>query len=149
MLSCLRDARLSLQLLIPPCVHCPQYMYWTLLQQLTHHSVNGCNLRPGDLLATGTISGPVSIWLHCVLPTQNIPTPHTAPRALSSPSRRNFRPKVGVSHNSVFLVAFLSGCSRDFSSKCKPKETGVRTEAWVSASVGEQHSDTWGGVRRQ
>ena len=38
-----------------------QYMYWTMLQQLTHHSVNGCNLRPGDLLASGTISGPVSI----------------------------------------------------------------------------------------
>lgn len=35
-------------------------MYWTMLQQLTHHSVNGCNLRPGDLLASGTISGSVS-----------------------------------------------------------------------------------------
>lgn len=39
----------------------PQYMYWTMLQQLTHHSVNGCNLQPGDLLGSGTISGPVSI----------------------------------------------------------------------------------------
>uniref|UniRef100_H2NP00 Fumarylacetoacetase n=2 Tax=Pongo abelii TaxID=9601 RepID=H2NP00_PONAB len=35
-----------------------KYMYWTMLQQLTHHSVNGCNLQPGDLLASGTISGP-------------------------------------------------------------------------------------------
>ncbi|KAG8516423.1 Fumarylacetoacetase, partial [Galemys pyrenaicus] len=35
-----------------------KHMYWTMLQQLTHHSVNGCNLRPGDLLASGTISGP-------------------------------------------------------------------------------------------
>lgn len=34
-----------------------KHMYWTILQQLTHHSVNGCNLRPGDLLASGTISG--------------------------------------------------------------------------------------------
>ncbi|XP_040349329.1 fumarylacetoacetase [Herpailurus yagouaroundi] len=42
---------------VPLCPH-PQYMYWTMLQQLTHHSVNGCNLRPGDLLASGTISGP-------------------------------------------------------------------------------------------
>ncbi|XP_070809834.1 fumarylacetoacetase isoform X2 [Pituophis catenifer annectens] len=33
-------------------------MYWTMKQQLTHHTVNGCNLRPGDLLASGTISGP-------------------------------------------------------------------------------------------
>ena len=34
--------------------------YWTMKQQLTHHAVNGCNMRPGDLLASGTISGPVS-----------------------------------------------------------------------------------------
>ncbi|KAM9764698.1 fumarylacetoacetase [Menidia menidia] len=33
-------------------------MYWTMKQQLTHHTVNGCNVRPGDLLASGTISGP-------------------------------------------------------------------------------------------
>lgn len=45
----------------PPRVLLPQHMYWTMLQQLTHHSVNGCNLRPGDLLGSGTISGPVSI----------------------------------------------------------------------------------------
>ncbi|XP_041841937.1 fumarylacetoacetase [Melanotaenia boesemani] len=33
-------------------------MYWTMKQQLAHHTVNGCNVRPGDLLASGTISGP-------------------------------------------------------------------------------------------
>jgi len=33
--------------------------YWTLTQQLAHHTINGCNLRPGDLLGTGTVSGPV------------------------------------------------------------------------------------------
>jgi len=33
-------------------------LYWTLPQLLTHHASNGCNLRPGDLLATGTVSGP-------------------------------------------------------------------------------------------
>jgi fumarylacetoacetase len=33
-------------------------MYWDVYQQLAHHTVNGCNLRPGDLLASGTISGP-------------------------------------------------------------------------------------------
>ncbi len=32
-------------------------MYWTLGQMLTHHASNGCNLRPGDLLASGTVSG--------------------------------------------------------------------------------------------
>jgi fumarylacetoacetase len=35
-----------------------RYMYWSICQQLAHHSVNGCNLQPGDLLASGTISGP-------------------------------------------------------------------------------------------
>jgi fumarylacetoacetase len=35
-----------------------RYLYWTLSQQVAHHTVNGCNLRPGDLLASGTISGP-------------------------------------------------------------------------------------------
>jgi fumarylacetoacetase len=33
-------------------------LYWTLAQMLTHHTSNGCNLRPGDLFASGTISGP-------------------------------------------------------------------------------------------
>jgi fumarylacetoacetase len=32
-------------------------MYWTMSQMLTHHASNGCNLRPGDLLASGTVSG--------------------------------------------------------------------------------------------
>eukprot|EP00897_Mesotaenium_endlicherianum_P005135 jgi/Mesen1/464/ME000101S10691 len=34
-----------------------RYLYWTMAQQLAHHTSNGCNLRPGDLLASGTISG--------------------------------------------------------------------------------------------
>uniref|UniRef100_A0A673KC91 Fumarylacetoacetase n=1 Tax=Sinocyclocheilus rhinocerous TaxID=307959 RepID=A0A673KC91_9TELE len=43
------------------CVTCcvsSQYMYWSMKQQLAHHTVNGCNVRPADLLASGTISGP-------------------------------------------------------------------------------------------
>ena len=32
-------------------------MYWTLAQMVAHHTSNGCNLKPGDLIATGTISG--------------------------------------------------------------------------------------------
>jgi fumarylacetoacetase len=35
-----------------------RYMYWNVCQQLAHHTVNGCNARPGDLYASGTISGP-------------------------------------------------------------------------------------------
>ena len=34
------------------------YLYWSMAQQLTHHTSNGCNVRVGDLLASGTISGP-------------------------------------------------------------------------------------------
>jgi fumarylacetoacetase len=34
-----------------------QNLYWSISQQLAHHAVGGCNLRPGDLLASGTISG--------------------------------------------------------------------------------------------
>jgi len=36
-------------------------MYWTMKQQLVHHTVTGCNLRPGDLLGSGTISGQVAL----------------------------------------------------------------------------------------
>ena len=36
-----------------------QSAYWTLAQLITHHTVNGCNLQPGDLLGSGTLSGPL------------------------------------------------------------------------------------------
>ena len=35
-----------------------KYLYWSMARQLAHHTVNGCNVRVGDLLASGTISGP-------------------------------------------------------------------------------------------
>jgi fumarylacetoacetase len=35
-----------------------RHAYWTVAQMLTHHTVNGCNLQPGDLLGSGTLSGP-------------------------------------------------------------------------------------------
>lgn len=35
-----------------------KYLYWSMAQQLAHHTVNGCNLQVGDLMASGTISGP-------------------------------------------------------------------------------------------
>ncbi len=34
-----------------------KHLYWSMAQQIAHHTCNGCNLRPGDLLASGTISG--------------------------------------------------------------------------------------------
>jgi fumarylacetoacetase len=35
-----------------------RHLYWTVAQLVAHHTCGGCNLRPGDLLGTGTISGP-------------------------------------------------------------------------------------------
>jgi fumarylacetoacetase len=35
-----------------------KYLYWNMCQQLAHHTVNGCNVRVGDLCGSGTISGP-------------------------------------------------------------------------------------------
>lgn len=35
-----------------------KFMYWNMLQQLAHHTVNGCNVEVGDMYASGTISGP-------------------------------------------------------------------------------------------
>jgi fumarylacetoacetase len=42
-------------------------LYWTLGQMATHHASNGCNLRPGDLLASGTVSGPSPDARGCLL----------------------------------------------------------------------------------
>ena len=42
-------------------------MYWTFAQMLAHHTSNGCGLRPGDLLASGTISGPTPEARGCLL----------------------------------------------------------------------------------
>lgn len=109
-------------------------MYWTMLQQLTHHSVNGCNLRPGDLLASGTISGPVSICLPWGLPY--------SPYKLQGPQlslEKGFQPEVGVSFNSVLLRASsVSGCGRGFYFKfrrgwCRDERLCV---------LGESESDT-------
>ncbi len=44
-----------------------QHLYWSVAQQLAHHTVGGCNLRPGDLLASGTISGPTDDSRGCML----------------------------------------------------------------------------------
>jgi fumarylacetoacetase len=42
-------------------------MYWTPAQMLTHHASNGCNLKPGDLFASGTVSGPDTGSQGCLL----------------------------------------------------------------------------------
>ena len=42
-------------------------MYWTMAQLVAHHTSNGCNLRPGDLLGSGTVSGPQEGSQGCLL----------------------------------------------------------------------------------
>jgi fumarylacetoacetase len=44
-----------------------RHLYWTIAQLVTHHASNGCNLRPGDLLGTGTVSGPTRESRGCLL----------------------------------------------------------------------------------
>jgi fumarylacetoacetase len=44
-----------------------QNLYWSVSQQLAHHTVGGCNLQPGDLLASGTISGETEESRGCML----------------------------------------------------------------------------------
>jgi fumarylacetoacetase len=55
----LRPSRLSLASLAD--------MYWTAAQMFTHHTSNGCNMQPGDLLASGTVSGPDHASQGCLL----------------------------------------------------------------------------------
>jgi len=55
-------------------------LYWTIAQMLTHHTSNGCNLRPGDLLGTGTVSGAEDGNRGCLLElTANGKQPLTLP----------------------------------------------------------------------
>ncbi len=44
-----------------------QDLYWTFAQMLAHHTSNGCNLRPGDLIASGTVSGATKDSLGCLI----------------------------------------------------------------------------------
>ncbi len=62
-----------------------QHMYWTFAQMLTHHTSNGCNLAPGDLLGSGTVSGPTDESRACLnelttYGSQNLPLPDGEPR---------------------------------------------------------------------
>jgi fumarylacetoacetase len=49
------------------CASSTRHLYWTVAQLVAHHTCNGCNLRPGDILGTGTISGPTDDALGSLL----------------------------------------------------------------------------------
>ncbi|MEM9084165.1 MAG: fumarylacetoacetate hydrolase family protein, partial [Planctomycetota bacterium] len=72
-------------------------MYWTLQQMIAHHTASGCNLQVGDLLASGTVSGPERESRGCLLEltwdgSANDPKPGTArtPIVLPSSEERKF-----------------------------------------------------------
>jgi fumarylacetoacetase len=62
-------------------------MYWTLAQLLTHHTSNGCNLSPGDLLGSGTVSGETKDSRGCLL---ELTQRGTEPLALPNGEPRGF-----------------------------------------------------------
>ena len=62
-----------------------RHLYWSMAQQFAHHSSNGCNLETGDLLASGTISGPTPDALGCLL---ELTRRGTAPLTLPDGSQR-------------------------------------------------------------
>lgn len=62
-------------------------MYWTFAQMVAHHSSNGCNLRTGDLIGSGTVSGPEEHSRGCLL---ELAWRGTAPIVLPSGERRAF-----------------------------------------------------------
>ncbi|MFH4242819.1 fumarylacetoacetate hydrolase family protein, partial [Acinetobacter baumannii] len=62
-------------------------LYWTVGQMITHHTSNGCNLQAGDLLASGTVSGPDKDSLGCLL---EITRRGSEPVSLPSGEERRF-----------------------------------------------------------
>lgn len=64
-----------------------KYLYWNMAQQLAHHTVNGCNVSVGDLMASGTISGPTPDSYGSML---ELAWKGTKPVILSNRSKRIF-----------------------------------------------------------
>jgi fumarylacetoacetase len=64
-----------------------KYLYWSMAQQLAHHTITGCNLRVGDLCASGTISGPSTDSLGSML---EITWKGTRPIEMPDGSQRRF-----------------------------------------------------------
>jgi len=64
-----------------------KHMYWNMAQQLAHHTVNGCNINGGDMMASGTISGPTPDSFGSML---EISWQGTKPITLSDGTERKF-----------------------------------------------------------
>jgi len=78
-----------------------KYMYWNMAQQLTHHTVNGCNVRCGDLMGSGTISGPTPNSYGSML---ELSWKGTKPLKMNDGSERKFI----KDHDTVIMRGFSS-----------------------------------------
>lgn len=80
-----------------------KHMYWSMAQQLAHHTVNGCNMNVGDMCASGTISGPTPDSYGSML---EISWRGTKPVAMPDGTERKFI----LDGDSVIMKAF---CQKD------------------------------------
>lgn len=76
-----------------------KHMYWNMVQQLAHHTVNGCNINCGDMMASGTISGPTAGSYGSML---EISWQGTKPVTMADGSERKFI----QDHDTVVMKAF-------------------------------------------
>ena len=79
-----------------------KYLYWDVAQQLAHHSVNGCKMQVGDLLASGTISGPDRTSLGSML---EISWKGTRPIEFENANQRKFL----QDNDSVLMTGYCQG----------------------------------------
>lgn len=91
-------------------------MYWTTAQMIAHHASNGCNLRTGDLLASGTVSGPEDGQQGCLL---EITRRGAAPLQLPSGEERKFL----HDGDEIILRGYFEreGCARIGMGECSGK----------------------------
>ena len=80
-----------------------KYMYWSMAQQLTHHTIAGCNVQVGDLMGSGTISGPTADSYGSLL---EITWNATKPLTLSNGEQRTFI----EDHDTVIMKGY---CEKD------------------------------------
>lgn len=102
-----KNIDINLEVLIQPensveCSICNsnyKHMYWNMAQQLAHHTVNGCNINVGDIMASGTISGPTPDSYGSML---ELSWKGTKPLTLKDGSERKFI----QDHDTVIMRAY-------------------------------------------
>ena len=104
-------------------------MYWTLAQLVAHHASNGCNLRPGDLIASGTVSGSTKDSRGCLL---ELAWRGTEPVTLPSGEQRRFL----ADGDEVILRGFCErpGFARIGFGDCRGTIIGADTRAATTTS---------------